>query len=804
MAMPAKVEVISIQDPVATPGVMNLLYLGYQENLHHSPSAVFSALSPRFQAEGVQVTFSDSLASLTPENLANYDALMMYGNAQSSGLGSPDQPLVPIIVEYVESGGSLVGLHVASAAFRNDTRFSSLLGGRFDSHFHANFSPEHIDPEHALIKDLTPLTSFDETYILKDINPDIHVLQERVYSATQRFPWTWIRTQKSGRVFYTASGHVPATGETDRYNSITKPEFSDLVLRGLQWTTKRHFSNFSNISPGNGHTYWGEGIHRNTGKACLWLDGGFGPAITIVEGDSFAIGQRTFIWGEALPHTFVPCQDPSNSVVFFRTIFDETDQALSALWVSTPTTMAEPWAIVGEPLPDSDNNEIVQTLGHSIGTDFVTNTNADILFRATLKNTVSSESRATLVKGSAGIILGPNDIIPGLPAATSIADLSGGALTMNDQGNFACELILSNGATALAIEANSTISIGLIEGENAPGLSGVEWGIPSNLNLLNSDDLYFTTTLTGNVTGETDSALVKYSLGSQQFSIVLREGDELETSTFVGDLSSTKFVIDDQNECHLFTTLTGSATSLMNDQAIISVTDSAKIIVREGNSLPTLGEGSVIGEKLGNTPLATDKNGNLYFTANVIDGIVSRAQLFQVIDSTVFGVLASGEIIPDGPGTIYTVSTINPFPQSNISGGTPSPASHQNLAISIGTTGNHRLALNLQNLNDLDGDGASNILEAGLASDPLDPNSKVTFPIIEPSDGALHYTFLRAIVTGLPTPIVQESRDLRTWNSSSATPQVWADQTSVPAGYEKVGIPLKRIAWEHRFLRLLF
>src|SRR5690625_7512437 len=40
-------------------------------------------------------------------------------------------------------------------------------------------------------------------------------------------PWTWVREQGKGRVFYTAYGHDQRTW--------SQPEFHDLLIRGILW-----------------------------------------------------------------------------------------------------------------------------------------------------------------------------------------------------------------------------------------------------------------------------------------------------------------------------------------------------------------------------------------------------------------------------------------------------------------------------------------------------------------------------------------------------------------------------------------
>jgi type 1 glutamine amidotransferase len=68
--------------------------------------------------------------------------------------------------------------------------------------------------------------TWDETYVHAKLNPDIIVLQERV-EGDHHEPWTWVRTQGKGRVFYTAYGHDERTWK--------QPAFQELVANGIMW-----------------------------------------------------------------------------------------------------------------------------------------------------------------------------------------------------------------------------------------------------------------------------------------------------------------------------------------------------------------------------------------------------------------------------------------------------------------------------------------------------------------------------------------------------------------------------------------
>ena len=49
--------------------------------------------------------------------------------------------------------------------------------------------------------------------------------------ANKKEPWTWVRTQGKGRVFYTAWGHDERTWGN--------PGFQNLVERGVRWAVRQ-------------------------------------------------------------------------------------------------------------------------------------------------------------------------------------------------------------------------------------------------------------------------------------------------------------------------------------------------------------------------------------------------------------------------------------------------------------------------------------------------------------------------------------------------------------------------------------
>ena len=102
-----------------------------------------------------------------------------------------------------------------------------MVGGQFQQHGTGEFTAEIVAPDHPVMKGLTPFTTWDETYVHTRHNPvDRTVLMERV-DDEGREPYTWVRTQGKGRVFYTAFGHDERTWGN--------PGFQQLVEQGIVW-----------------------------------------------------------------------------------------------------------------------------------------------------------------------------------------------------------------------------------------------------------------------------------------------------------------------------------------------------------------------------------------------------------------------------------------------------------------------------------------------------------------------------------------------------------------------------------------
>jgi len=198
------------------------LFLGHEQPTHNS-HVLFPLLAAPLARRGIQMTHVDTPAeALTPEALAPYDAIVIYGNHR---VITPEQEQA--LVDFVERGKGLVAIHSASFMFTEAERYIPMVGGQFLRHGTGEFSAEIVAPDHPIMAGFENFTTWDETYVHTRHNPDRRtVLMERV-DDEGREPYTWVRTEGRGRVFYTAFGHDQRTW--------SNPGFHELITRGLAW-----------------------------------------------------------------------------------------------------------------------------------------------------------------------------------------------------------------------------------------------------------------------------------------------------------------------------------------------------------------------------------------------------------------------------------------------------------------------------------------------------------------------------------------------------------------------------------------
>jgi putative membrane-bound dehydrogenase-like protein len=189
---------------------------------HHDPVTRYRMIKRMLGTEGIDFTYSqDPEEALNSETLAKYDAVLMYANWDQNGPMPAEQ--LKALTSYVENGGAFLPIHCASACYGGSPEFIKLVGGRFKSHTDGTFQVTNVNKSHPIMRGYGGFKAWDETYVHDQHGDDRVILEKR-----EQEPWTWVREQGKGRIFYTAAGHDHRVWDL--------PEFQDFIKRAIFWS----------------------------------------------------------------------------------------------------------------------------------------------------------------------------------------------------------------------------------------------------------------------------------------------------------------------------------------------------------------------------------------------------------------------------------------------------------------------------------------------------------------------------------------------------------------------------------------
>ena len=202
---------------------IEVLFLGAPTANHpgHDPIERYRILRKNLGTAGINFSYTEDLADLRRDVLDQYDAVMMYGNwHQNEGM---DPAQEKALTGFIDDGGGFLPIHCASACFGGSDGFVKLVGGRFKSHGTDTFTTRITASNHPVMRGYKGFETWDETYVHDRHGDDRTILQVR-----EKEPWTWVREQGRGKVFYTAYGHD--------MRCWSQPAFHELLRRGVLWS----------------------------------------------------------------------------------------------------------------------------------------------------------------------------------------------------------------------------------------------------------------------------------------------------------------------------------------------------------------------------------------------------------------------------------------------------------------------------------------------------------------------------------------------------------------------------------------
>ncbi len=131
------------------------------------------------------------------------------------------------LLAFIANGKGFVGLHAASASFKQHPKYYGMIGGRFINHKKkCNIDIKIIDKEHPITINLEDFTFFDEPYRHDfSMKGDMKVLAEAYYHDEEDpdpEPIIWVKTYGEGRVAFCALGHQTKSLKNETYRTLIK------------------------------------------------------------------------------------------------------------------------------------------------------------------------------------------------------------------------------------------------------------------------------------------------------------------------------------------------------------------------------------------------------------------------------------------------------------------------------------------------------------------------------------------------------------------------------------------------------
>ena len=191
----------------------------------HDNPELYPILQNLLQSTGeFKVTVSRDLDQFRPEQIKNYDLIIMYSTRLT-----PTAEQEKGLIDFVSNGKGFVGIHSATDTFLESDAYWKMVGGRFTTHGNELFKVNITGKSHPIVKGMSAFEIKDESY-RHNYNPSskMIVLARREKDSE---PVAWVQYYGNGRVFITSLGHDKVAWDN--------PGFQKFVLNGSRWAAYR-------------------------------------------------------------------------------------------------------------------------------------------------------------------------------------------------------------------------------------------------------------------------------------------------------------------------------------------------------------------------------------------------------------------------------------------------------------------------------------------------------------------------------------------------------------------------------------
>jgi type 1 glutamine amidotransferase len=215
------------------PAVRVLMLTATAGFRHDAIDTARSVLTSLAAPSGFTIAATEDLARFTAAGLADVDVIMF-------ALTSGELPFTPAqrtaLIDAINGGKGFIGIHSATDTLYEFPDYGRLVGAYFKEHPWTQQGRVIVeDAAHPAAGVRDPFTLEEEFYTFRE-NPRGRVqvlmrLDASSVGASGDFPLVWAHTFGSGRAYYNALGHFPATWRDSRFQAQ--------LVAAIRWTGNR-------------------------------------------------------------------------------------------------------------------------------------------------------------------------------------------------------------------------------------------------------------------------------------------------------------------------------------------------------------------------------------------------------------------------------------------------------------------------------------------------------------------------------------------------------------------------------------
>ena len=217
----------------ATPAIRVLVLTATAGFRHDSIATAIGVLSSLAAGNGFSVTATEDLSRVSAAGLSEIDVVMF---ALTSGELPLSQSQRSALIAAVTGGKGFIGIHSATDTLYEFPDYGQLVGAYFKEHPWTQQARVLVeDASHPATGIRDPFTLEEEFYTFRE-NPRGRVqvllrLDPASVNTAGDYPLAWAHSFGSGRAYYNALGHFPATWRDSRFQAQ--------LIAAIRWTASR-------------------------------------------------------------------------------------------------------------------------------------------------------------------------------------------------------------------------------------------------------------------------------------------------------------------------------------------------------------------------------------------------------------------------------------------------------------------------------------------------------------------------------------------------------------------------------------